>query len=93
MADEITISKTLNIRDCGLKEGWLQICLNNAEIPGATAMLENGRIPYKVKPNRADPEWQVIRLQLDQNFIQENNNLFQEIAKFYQRSCKRTGES
>jgi len=24
MADEITISKTLNIRDCGLKEGWLQ---------------------------------------------------------------------
>jgi len=24
MADQITISKTLNIRDCGLKEGWLQ---------------------------------------------------------------------
>jgi hypothetical protein len=77
----------------GSRKSSFRIWLKNAEIPGATAMLENGRIPYKVKPNRADPEWQEIRFQVDQNFIQENNDLFQEIAKFYQRSCQRTGEN
>jgi hypothetical protein len=70
-----------------------KIWLKNAEIPGATAMLDNGLIPYDVKPNGHDSEWQVIRLTVDQDFIQEHDILFQEMAKFYQRSCPRTGEN
>jgi len=67
-----------------------RIWLNNAEIPSATAMLDNGHIPYDVKPFHKDPEWQAIRLTVDESFIQENDNLFQEFAKLYQASCHRT---
>jgi len=45
-------------------------------------MLDNGHIPYDVKPFHKDPEWQAIRLTVDESFIQENDNLFQEFANY-----------
>jgi hypothetical protein len=69
-----------------------RIWLKNAETSVVTSMLDNSLIPYDVKPNGDDSDWQVIRLTIDQAFIQKNDSLFQEMAKFYQRSCQRTGE-
>ena len=39
MADQITISKTLSIRDCGYDENWLQ-----EKIATDPSILRNGRI-------------------------------------------------
>ena len=67
-----------------------RIWLTNAEMAVATEVLDKGQIPYNVKPNGDNSDWQIIRLQVDQDFIQKNDNLFQEFAKLYQRSCQRT---
>jgi hypothetical protein len=67
-----------------------RIWLNNAEMAVATEVLDTEQIPYKVRPNGDNSDWQAIRLQVDQVFIQKNDNLFEEFAKLYQKSCQRT---
>ena len=75
MADQITISKTLNIRDCGKDENWLQ-----EQIATKPAILGLGDLVFVEREKR-----QVSGGRLD--------ILFQEMAKFYQRSCQGTGEN
>jgi len=58
-----------------------RIWLDNAEIAGATGVLDKNHISYDAKPDHGIPELQVIRLTVDQDFIQEHENLFQEFAK------------
>ena len=67
-----------------------RIWLDNAEIARATKVLDKDHISYDAKTNRGNPELQVIRLTVDQDFIQEHENHFQEFAKLYQQSCQRT---
>jgi hypothetical protein len=70
-----------------------RIWLKKTEIQGATAALDNANIPYDVKTDRGDSDWQVIRLTVHQKLIQENEKLFQEFAKLYEKSCQENEEN
>jgi hypothetical protein len=58
--------------------------LRNEVKPATTSLLDKNHVPYTLK--RYDAKWQTLRFEVEQDFIQENPEIFRKIAELVKKS-------
>lgn len=58
--------------------------LKNETKPATTSLLEKKHVPFTLK--RYDAKWQTLRFEIEQDFIQENPEIFKKIAVLVKES-------